>query len=98
MVSFPGNETREDSLKTHGLRELRSVIVEALLVVNGSSFLISSSWFITRLFPHLVLWACSFIVIVIGGYLLTLMYRGDRVGYLFFFCIGLGVSLALRHL
>lgn len=97
MAEMAGKETREESLQTHGLERLRSVVIELFFSLNISTFLISNYVVLTRLFSWLALWGLAVIVFVIGGYCVALLVRRDRIGWLYLFGCGFGSAIALRH-
>ena len=97
MASTEINSVREDSLQTHGLERFRSIAIESFIGLNSSAFLVSISALMVSAFKWLDVWLCAVIVLVIGGYCVALIYRRDRIGYLYAFCVGFGAAIALRH-
>ena len=97
MASTEINSAREDSLQTHGLERFIAIAIELFIGLNSASFLVSISALVVSAFKWLDVWVCAVIVLVIGGYCVALIYRRDRVGWLYAFCVGFGVAIALRH-
>ena len=97
MAESSGKDLREGSLQTHGLNGLISIAIESFIALNSSAFLISFSSLLCRAFNWLSVWLSVLIVFVIGGYMVALLYRRDRIGYLYAFCVGFGCAIALRH-
>ena len=97
MAESSGKDLREGSLQTHGLNGLIAIGIESFFALNSAAFLISLSALLTDIFNWLTVWLCVLIVFVIGGYMVALLYRRDRIGYLYAFCVGFGVAIALRH-
>ena len=97
MANGEIKDLREDSLQTHGLDSFVTIAIESFIALNSSSFLVSISALIVSAFKWLDVWLCAVIVLVIGGYMVALVYRRDRIGYLYAFCVGFGVAIALRH-
>jgi hypothetical protein len=97
MTNMTGSDIREDSLQTHGLEVFRSVAIECFLSLNISAFLLSSYALVSSAFISLRVWVNVLVVIVMGGYLVVLIYRRDRIGWVYLFCVGLGSAIALRH-
>lgn len=97
MTNMTGSDIREDSLQTHGLEVFRSIAIECFLSLNMSAFLLSFSALVDDAFDWLRVWVNVLMVIVMGGYLVVLIYRRDRIGWVYAFCVGLGSAIALRH-
>ena len=97
MANGEIKDLREDSLQTHGLGSFVAVAIESFIALNSAQFLVSISALIVSAFKWLDVWLCAVIVLVIGGYVVALVYRRDRIGYLYAFCVGLGAAIALRH-
>jgi hypothetical protein len=97
MADLSGKESKEESLQTHGFNELRTIVLELFFSLNISAFLISNYVVLVRLFSWLQLWGLAVIVLVMGGYMVVLVRRRDRIGYLYCFGVGFGCSIALMH-
>ena len=97
MVDSQDKGNREESLQTHVLNRLRLVFLEALLALNLSAFIISFFSLIVRHYQQIFLYLSGVIWLIFGGYLVALVVRGDRLGYLYYFCAGLGAAIAWRH-
>jgi hypothetical protein len=97
MAELSGSEKREESLQTHGLDRLVAIVIESFLSLNISAFLLSIYVVLVRWFIWLDVWGLAVIVLVIGGYCVALLWRRDRIGWLYLFCCAFGCAIALRH-
>lgn len=97
MADLSGKESKEVSLQTHGLGDLVSIGIECFYALNSSAFLIAICGVIVRWFPVLNGWLCVVICLAIGSYIVSLIYRRRRIGWLYGFLCGFGSAIAMRH-